>query len=111
MIRGFTLIEALIAVVVAGIAVSIACTALVTTLKAEQAAASLRDADLLIRDAAASARLGLKPAETPAGSLGPWKLSGAEASGKIGTNVGAWTVWTLSPADRPTLPVVFTTRP
>jgi prepilin-type N-terminal cleavage/methylation domain-containing protein len=111
MSRGFTLIEVLIAVVVAGIAVSIACTALVTTLKAEQTATRLRDADLLIRDAAAAARLGMDPPDTPAGSMGPWKLSREEVAGMAGTNAVTWQVWTLSPADHPSLEVVFATRP
>lgn len=110
MSRGFTLLEVLVAVVVAAIAISIACTALVTSLKAEQTAERLRDADLLIRDVTATARLGFEPPESAAGSMGPWKLTGETAESASGTNIVAWRVWTLVPADRPSMQVVFASR-
>jgi len=102
---GFTFIEVLIAIVVAGLLIGVSSVSLITSLRAEQQAAWLRDAVPLIRQVSVRTWIGALADEPLAAP--EWDVSRSTAT----TDNGTWVTWTLSPAQRPSLRIMLAVRP
>ena len=109
--EGFTFLEVLIALAVAAILVTVACTALVTALRAEQGAGHLREAGLLIGSIQAETWLGDgDDTPYPAEAFPNWEITASTEDTLTGDEQIEWEVWTLAPRDRPSLRTSFAMR-
>jgi Tfp pilus assembly protein PilV len=106
----FTFVEVLIALLVAVILVSVACSSLITSLKAEQVSDWQRDASFLVNHLATEARLGIEStgAVTQAGT--DWEINSDDIEAGSGPDAITWRVWILYPRERPSLTVTFSSR-
>ena len=99
MSRGFTYIELLIAIVIAGLLALTAGSALLTSLRAERAAQAQREARFLLQSAATRAFLGLDPTGALEGTEAAWRVTPVEAPAARDTHAPRWRTWELAPAD------------
>lgn len=102
---GFTFIEVLVAIIVAGLLIGVSSVSLITSLRAEQNAAWLRDTIPLLRQTTARTWLGTiidEPVTDP-----EWEIVGAADEKSDG---GPWQLWILSPKQRPSLRVTLASR-
>ena len=107
---GFTFLEVLIALLVTVILVSVACSSLITSLKAEQASDWQRDASFLLNQLATEARLGIESTGVMAQTHGEWEINTDDIETGSGPDAITWRVWILYPRERPSLTVMFSSR-
>jgi prepilin-type N-terminal cleavage/methylation domain-containing protein len=107
---GFTFVEVLIALLVAVILVSVACSSLITSLKAEQTSDWQRDAAFLISQLSTEARLGIEPTGVVAQVRADWEINSDDIEAGSGLDEITWRVWILYPRERPSLTVTFSQR-
>jgi prepilin-type N-terminal cleavage/methylation domain-containing protein len=107
---GFTFVEVLIALLVATILVSVACSSLITALKAEQISDWQRDASFLVNQLATETRLGLESTGVVAQASFDWEINSEDIETGSGPDAIAWRVWILYPRQRPSLTVTFSSR-
>lgn len=107
---GFTFLEVLIALLVTTILFSVACSSLITALKAEQTANWQRDATLLISQITCAERLGLETTGIVSQTDGAWEINTDDIQSGEAPNAIAWHVWILYPREQPSLTVIFSTR-
>ena len=107
---GFTFVEVLIALLVAVILVSVACSSLITSLKAEQTSDWQRDASFLVSQLATEARLGVESTGVVAQAGTDWEINSDDIEAGSGPEAITWRVWILYPRERPSLTVTFASR-
>jgi prepilin-type N-terminal cleavage/methylation domain-containing protein len=107
---GFTFVEVLIALLVVVILVSVACSSLITSLKAEQLSDWQRDASFLVNRLATEARLGTEPAGVVTQAGADWEINSEDIEAGTGPDAITWRVWILYPRERPSLTVTFCSR-
>ena len=107
---GFTFLEALIALLVSVLLISVACSSLLASLKAEQISDWQRDAAFLVNQLATEARLGLESTGVLAQARGDWEIHSEDMAVGSGSEAFAWRVWILYPRERPSLTVTFSSR-
>ena len=107
---GFTFVEVLIALLVTVILVSVACSSIITSLRAEQTADWQRDASFLIGQLASETRLGLEATGVVAQARGDWEIRSDDIESGSGPEAITWRVWILYPHERPSLTVAFSSR-
>ena len=106
----FTFVEVLIALLVAVIFVSVACSSLITSLKAEQASDWRRDASFLVNQLATEARLGIESTGVVTQAGADWDIHSDDIEAGSGPDAITWRVWILYPRERPSLTVTFSSR-
>ena len=102
---GFTFIEVMVAIIVAGLLIGVSSVSLITSLRAEQQAAWLRDAVPLIRQVSVRTWIGAMADEPLAAP--EWEVSRSTSA----TDNGLWMTWTLSPAQHPSLRITLSAHP
>ena len=107
---GFTFVEVLIALLVAVILVSVACTSLITSLKAEQISDWQRDASFLMNQLVTEARLGIESTGVVTQVSADWEITSDDIEVGSEPDVVSWRVWILYPRERPSLTVTFSAR-
>jgi prepilin-type N-terminal cleavage/methylation domain-containing protein len=107
---GFTFVEVLIALLVAVILASVACSSLITSLKAEQVSGWQRDASFLVNRLASETRLGIEPPAVMTQAGSDWEVHWDDIESGAGTDVITWRVWILYPRERPSMTVTFSSR-
>ncbi len=107
---GFTFVEVLIALLVATILVSVACSSLITSLKAEQVSDWQRDASFLVNHLATEARLSIESTGVLMRAETDWEITSDEIETGSGPDAMAWRVWIVYPRERPSLTVTFCSR-
>ncbi|MFH0954348.1 MAG: prepilin-type N-terminal cleavage/methylation domain-containing protein [Verrucomicrobiota bacterium] len=108
--NGFTFIEVLVALLMASILVSVACSAIITLLRAEQTADRLREGGFLARQVSAETYLGLVTTGLEVQVDSAWAADSEIVPDDSETEPGLWRVWTLYPKDRPSLRTAVATR-
>jgi prepilin-type N-terminal cleavage/methylation domain-containing protein len=108
--QGFTFVEVLVALVAAAILVSVACTAVIGSLRAEQTADRLTEGRLLAQQLSAETCPGLTATGLPAQADGAGATDSELIPDESETNAGPWRVWTLYPKDRPSLRIAVAMR-
>ena len=107
---GFTFLEVLIALLVAVILVSVACSSLMTSLKAEQIADWQRDASFLVNQLATETKLSIESTGVTARAQEGWEIHSDDIEAGSGPHAIMWRVWILYPRERPSLTVTFSSR-
>ncbi len=107
---GFTFIEVLAALVIAALLVGATCSALLTTLRAEQLAGHLRTAGLMSQQIIAECYRGQAPTQLMKQAEAEWTLASNTVFQTVEESNQAWQVWTLSPRDRPSLSIQISLR-
>ena len=107
---GFTFLEVLIALLVTTILVSVACSSLITSLKAERTADWQRDAALLVSQITCEARLGLETTGIVSQTGNAWEINSDDIQSGSGSEAASWRVWILYPREQPSLTVTFSSR-
>jgi prepilin-type N-terminal cleavage/methylation domain-containing protein len=107
---GFTFVEVLIALLVSVILISVACSSLITSLKAEQLSDWQRDASFLVNQLATEARLGIEFTGVVSQAGADWEISSDDIEVGAGPGAISWRVWILYPRERPSLTVTFASR-
>ena len=107
---GFTFVEVLIALLVAVILVSVACSSLITSLKAEQTSDWQRDASFLISQLSTEARLGIESTGVVTQVRADWEVNSDDIKAGEGPDAIMWRIWILYPRERPSLTVTFCSR-
>jgi len=107
---GFTFLEVLIALLVTVILVSVACSSLITSLKAEQTSDWQQEASFLVNQLVTEARLGLESTGVMAQTSGEWEIHSDDIEAGSGPDVITWRVWIMYPRERPSLTVTFSSR-
>ena len=107
---GFTFVEVLIALLIATLLISVACSSLITSLKAEQISDWQRDASFLMSRLTTEARLGLEPTGTVVQASADWEINSDNINTGEETNTITWRVWILYPRERPSMTVTFASR-
>lgn len=107
---GFTFVEVMIALLVSTILVSVACSSLITSLKAEQISDWQRNASFLVNQLVTEAKLGIESTDAVAQAVADWEINSDDIEVGEGTDAIAWRVWILYPRERPSLTVTFSSR-
>jgi Tfp pilus assembly protein PilE len=107
---GFTFLEVLIALLVTVILVSVTCSSLLTSLKAEQISDWQRDASFLVNQLATEAWLGMESTGVTARTGGEWEIHCDDIEAGSGSDAIAWRTWVMYPRERPSLTVTFSSR-
>ncbi len=107
---GFTFVEVIIALLVTAILVSVACSSLITSLKAEQTANYQRDASLLVNRLATEARMESASTGLVTSAGSEWEITSDDVETGEGPAAISWRVWILYPRERPSLTVTFSSR-
>jgi Tfp pilus assembly protein PilV len=107
---GFTFLEVLIALLVTVILVSVACSSLIVSLKAEQTSDWQQEASFLVNQLATEARLGLESTNSMAQTRGGWEINTNNIEVGSGPDAITWRVWILYPRERPSLTVTFSSK-
>jgi len=103
--EGFTFIEVLVALIVAGLLVGVSSVSLITSLRAEQNAAWLRDAVPIIRQITTRTWMGTateEPVTNP-----DWDIT---TTVDTEDSLNPWQMWMISPRQRPSLRVTLASR-
>ena len=108
--QGFTFVEVLVALLVASILVLIACTAVITSLRAEQTAEWLREGGFLMRQISTETYLNLATTGLAIRVGSPWAVDSEVVPDESETEPALWRVWTLYPKDRPSLRIAVAMR-
>jgi prepilin-type N-terminal cleavage/methylation domain-containing protein len=106
--HGFTFVEVLIALLVAALLASAAASALITSLRAEETAARLEEAALLVPSVFARSCRG--PEETNLVTAAGWTTNSDVFETRSESATNMWRVWMMFPADRPSLSVTLALR-
>ena len=107
---GFTFVEVMIALLAAAILVSVACSSLITSLKAEQISDYQREASFLVNQLATESSLGIQPTGVVARAGTDWEITSDDVETGEGPSATTWRVWILYPRERPSLTVTFSSR-
>ena len=112
--RGFTLLEALLALVILLLAVQMVGQSLLSVVRVSRLAALDREAAARIRNLASDAWLGVPPSDFATRHSGAgWTLAAAPLPADLEKTTLPWTHWTLTHEDPSFLPIElsFTLRP
>lgn len=112
--RGFTLLEALLALVILLLAVQMVGQSLLSVVRVSRLAALDREAAARVRNLASDAWLGVPPSDFPARHSGAgWTLAATPLPADLEKTALPWTHWTLAHENRSFLPleISFTLRP
>lgn len=103
---GFTFVETMVALIICVVLLSTVSSALIASLRAEQTASWLQEGTLTCNRIAAAELAGLPFTNILADVGSAWEISVTDiADGDL-----LWKVWSVSPADRPSLMVKTATR-
>jgi prepilin-type N-terminal cleavage/methylation domain-containing protein len=97
--RGFTYVEVLIALVIAGLLALAAGGVLLTSLRAERSAQDQRELRFLLQSVATRTFLGLSPTGALDQAASGWRLQPLEVVSNADTNAPRWRSWELAPPD------------